>query len=167
MRRRVSSRLQEYPFLSKISFCSHAAEAILFVDLKKTAKHDVIIPDYSKYSGIGIASQSNGCSGLFLLFLFRNSVNRTHPKKENIKTQRPLACKHQRQSHFEEGYEQPSLSAKVAGKKETAALTPVDNSKFGSNCHSLFRKKYSGKSSGGATNRRSDSGSYRQFSSVN
>ena len=94
MRRRVSSRLQEYPFLSKISFCSHAAEAILFVDLKKTAKHDVIIPDYSKYSalwsrmcgihstysGIGIASQSNGCSGLFLLFLFRNSVNRTHPK---------------------------------------------------------------------------------------
>ena len=94
MRRRVSSRLQEYPFLSKISFCSHAAEAILFVDLKKTAKHDVIIPDYSKYSalwsrmfgihsmysGIGIASQSNGCSGLLLLFLFRNSVNRTHPK---------------------------------------------------------------------------------------
>ena len=77
MRRRVSSRLQEYPFLSKISFCSHAAEAILFVDLKETAKHDVIIPDYSKYSafwsrmfgihsmysGIGIASQSNGCSG--------------------------------------------------------------------------------------------------------
>lgn len=66
----------------------------MFVDLKKTAKHDVIIPDYSKYSalwsrmfgihsmysGIGIASQSNGCSGLFLLFLFRNSVNRTHPK---------------------------------------------------------------------------------------
>ena len=92
MRRRVSSRLLEYPFLSKISFCSHAAEAILFVDLKKTAKHDVIIPDYFKYSalwsrmfgihsmysGIGIASQSNG-SGLFLLFLFRNSVNRTHP----------------------------------------------------------------------------------------
>ena len=32
------------------------------------------------YSGIGIASQSNGCSGFFLLFLFRNSVNRTHPK---------------------------------------------------------------------------------------
>ena len=95
MRRRVSSRLQEYPFLSKISFCSHAAEAILFVDLKKTAKHDVIIPDYFKYSalwsrmfgihsmysGIGIASQSNGCSGLFLLFLFRNSVNRTHPSE--------------------------------------------------------------------------------------
>ena len=93
MRRRVSSRLQEYPFLSKISFFSHAAEAILFVDLKKTAKHDVIIPDYSKYSalwsrmfgihsmysGTGKASQSNGCSGLFLSFLFRNSVNRTHP----------------------------------------------------------------------------------------
>ena len=103
MRKRVSSRLQEYPFLSKISVCSHAAEAfrcmrakqngILFVDLKKTAKRDVIIPDYSKYSalwsrmfgihsmysGIGIASQSNGCSGLFQLFLFRNSVNRTHP----------------------------------------------------------------------------------------
>ena len=35
MRRRVSSRLKKYPFLSKISFCSHAAEAILFVDLKK------------------------------------------------------------------------------------------------------------------------------------
>ena len=80
--------------MSKISFCSHAAEAILFVDLKKTTKHDVIIPDYSKYSalwsrmfgihsmysGIRIASQSNGCSGLFLLFLFRNSVNRTHPE---------------------------------------------------------------------------------------
>ena len=78
--------------MSKISFCSHAAEAILFVDLKKTAKHDVIIPDYFKYSalwsrmfgihsmysGIGIASQSNG-SGLFLLFLFRNSVNCMHP----------------------------------------------------------------------------------------
>ena len=65
---RVSSRLQEYPFLSKISFCSHAAEAILFVDLKKTAKHDVIIPDYSKYSA------------LWSRMLFRNSVNRTHPK---------------------------------------------------------------------------------------
>ena len=35
---------------------------------------------HSMYSGIGIVSQSNGCSGLFLLFLFRNSVNRTHPK---------------------------------------------------------------------------------------
>ena len=89
MRGRVSSRRQEYPFLSKISLCSHAAEAILFVDLKKTAKHDVIIPDsalwsrmfgiHSMHSGIGIASQSNGCSGLFLLFLSRNSVNRTHP----------------------------------------------------------------------------------------
>ena len=41
-----------------------------------------------------------------------------------MKTQRPLACKRQRQSQFEEGYEQPSLSSKVAGKKETAALTP-------------------------------------------
>ena len=34
------------------------------------------------YSGIGIASQSNGCLCLFRLFLFRgrvNRVNRTHP----------------------------------------------------------------------------------------
>ena len=51
-------------------------------------------------------------------------------KKENIKTQWSLACKRQRQSHFEEGYEQPLLSAKVAGKKEAAALTPVDNSEL-------------------------------------
>ena len=40
---------------------------------------------HSMYSGIGIASQSNGCSGLFLLFLFRNSVNRTHPKLCKLK----------------------------------------------------------------------------------
>ena len=33
------------------------------------------------YSGIGIATQSNGQSGFFHLFLFRNlKVNRTHPK---------------------------------------------------------------------------------------
>ena len=55
--------------------------------------HEVIIPDYSEYSAlqggmfgihstyswIGIGSQSNGCLGLFRLFLFRNRVNRTHP----------------------------------------------------------------------------------------
>ena len=83
MRRRVSSRLQEYPFLSKISFCSHAAEAILFVDLKETAKHDVIIPDYSKYSAFW--SRMFGIHSMYSvsierLFRNRNSVNRTHPK---------------------------------------------------------------------------------------
>ena len=51
-------------------------------------------------------------------------------KKENIKTQWSLACERQQQSHFEEGYEQPLLSAKVAGKKEAAALIPVDNSEL-------------------------------------
>ena len=45
-------------------------------------------------------------------------------KKENIKTQWSLACKRQRQSLFEAGYEQPLLSARVAGKKE------VDNSEM-------------------------------------
>ena len=56
--------------------------------------HYVVIPGYSEYSapysrmlgihsmysGIGVAAQSNGCSGLFHLFLFRNRVNRTHAK---------------------------------------------------------------------------------------
>ena len=84
MRRSVSSRLQEYPFLSKVSWLP--AVAILFVVLKKTARlarrgrGDVIILDYSEYSapqsrmlgihsmysGIGIATQSNAHSGSFL-----------------------------------------------------------------------------------------------------
>ena len=57
-------------------------------------KNDVIIPDYSEsaphaeqnilgihsvYSGIGIETRTE-YSGLFHLFLFRNKVNRTHPK---------------------------------------------------------------------------------------
>ena len=64
----------------------------LFVCFQR--KNDVIIPVYFEYSApqsrmlgihfvysrIGIATQSNGCSGLFHLFLFRNKVNRKNPK---------------------------------------------------------------------------------------
>ena len=39
---------------------------------------------HSMYPGIGIATQTNGHSGLFRLFLFRNKVNRTHPQGMEI-----------------------------------------------------------------------------------
>ena len=63
------------------------------------------------------------------------------------------------------------LNIRPAVKKQ--ALTPVGNSELVNcfsgkcNCHGLFGTKYLGKSSGGAINRRPDSGSYGQFSSVN
>ena len=63
------------------------------------------------------------------------------------------------------------VNKRPAVKKQ--ALSPVDNSELvlncfsgKCNCHGLFGTKYSAKSSGGATNRGPDSGSYRQFSSV-
>ena len=51
-----------------------------FISSEYTAPQSRILGIHSVYSRIGIATQSNGCSGLFHLFLFRNKVNRTHPK---------------------------------------------------------------------------------------
>ena len=68
--------------------------------------------------------------GFFFAILKQLPSHIRTSKKQNIKTQWSLACERQQQSHFEEGYEQPLLSAKVAGTKEAAALTPVDNSEL-------------------------------------
>ena len=93
----MASRLQEYLFLSKHSFSSLWAAAIFvccFLKRRDGKTNDVIIPVYSEYSahqsrmfgiyspysGIRIATQSNGHSSYSILFFFRNKVNRTHPK---------------------------------------------------------------------------------------
>ena len=82
---KVSSLLHKMPFL--LSTLQPTRRHVRF---QRT--NDVIIPVYSEYSApqsrmlgihsvysrIGIATQSNGYSWLFHLFLFRNKVNRTH-----------------------------------------------------------------------------------------
>ena len=83
----MSSLLHKLPFL-----LSKLLQTRRHLCFQRT--YDVIIPLYSEYSApqirmlginsvysiIGIATQSNGYSGLFHLFLFRNKVRtQTHP----------------------------------------------------------------------------------------
>ena len=67
-------------FFQKPQVCEDGMTPLLPDYSEYSASRSRMIGIHSMYSGIGIASQPNGCFCLFWLFLSGNRFNRTHPK---------------------------------------------------------------------------------------